>query len=65
MKESDKILSLDEVITFTGRSKAWIYNQMKEGNLPKQIRLSPTGRSVGWSFKELQEWFNSRMESRS
>lgn len=65
MKESDKILSLYEVITFTGRSKAWIYKQMKEGNLPKQIRLSPTGRSVGWSFKELQEWFNTRMESRN
>ena len=48
-----RILRLPEVIEKTGISRSSIYEQMRLGMFPKQLRLGK--RMVGWSEVEIEK----------
>ena len=58
----NKILKLPAVIEITGKCRSAVYQQISEGTFPKQINLGP--RAVGWLESEIQEWIDSRIQSR-
>ena len=47
-----KFLRLHEVQIRTGKSRSAIYQGVKDGTFPKQIKLSP--RAVGWVEAEIE-----------
>ncbi len=62
MKLNDRFVLRPEVEAFTGKSKTWIYEQIKAGNFPKAARLG--GRSVAWLQSELEAWKEQRLAER-
>ena len=58
----DRICTLKEVLKITGKSRSWIYIQMKKGNFPKSISMG--SRSVGWIYSELSAWIDYRIMCR-
>ncbi len=55
-----RILRLTEVKAQTGLSRSTIYQQIKDGGFPRQIRLGE--RAVGWLDAEVEAWINCRVE---
>lgn len=51
--QKDRIIRLPEVIERVGLAKTTIYQKIKEGQFPKQIKLS---RTSGWLESEIDEW---------
>nr|WP_233140451.1 AlpA family phage regulatory protein [Acetobacter sp. DsW_063] len=51
-------MTVREVQTRTGWSRATIYRQMNAGNFPKSLRLSPG--SVRWEKREIEDWITKR-----
>ena len=47
-----KLIRLPEVIARTGKSRSGIYQGIKEGTFPKQVKLGP--RAVGWIEAEVE-----------
>jgi len=45
---TDRILRLPEVLSLVQISKPTLYRWIKEGSFPSGIKLSKTGRSIGW-----------------
>ncbi|RIZ54591.1 AlpA family transcriptional regulator [Vibrio sp. PID23_8] len=62
MKLENRFVLRPEVESFTGKSKTWIYAQIKAGTFPKPIQLG--GRSVAWLKSELEEWQVQRVAER-
>ncbi|SSR08519.1 helix-turn-helix transcriptional regulator [Acinetobacter baumannii] len=66
--QMNQIISLKEVMQFTGLSRATIYNISNEKHkhydptFPKQTNLT-VGR-VGWSAWEIHQWIESKLASR-
>ena len=66
--QMNQIISLKEVMQFTGLSRATIYNIRNEKHkhydptFPKQTNLT-VGR-VGWSAWEIHQWIQSKLVSR-
>ena len=66
--QMNQIISLKEVIQFTGLSRATIYNILDEKHkqydqtFPKQVHLT-VGR-VGWSAWEVNQWIEDKLASR-
>lgn len=58
MTQPDRIVRLPEVEKLTGMNYVAIYDQIKKGLFPKQVRL--TTRTVGWRMSEIQEWIATR-----
>ncbi|MBH1971739.1 AlpA family transcriptional regulator [Moraxellaceae bacterium AER2_44_116] len=58
---SPRIIRLSEVVTRVGLCRASIYNLIKAGDFPSQIKLGLN--SVGWVESEVQTWINSRVQS--
>jgi prophage regulatory protein len=57
-----KILRLQEVLNRTGLSKSAIYEQIHQGQFPKQIKIAP--RTVGWLESEVNDWLTDRIAER-
>jgi len=53
----DRIIRLPEVVSQVGLKKSTIYDMIKRGTFPKQIKL---GRMSGWSEREIQEWIETQ-----
>ena len=53
-----KILRMRDVLEMVGVSRTTVWRQVKAGNFPAPIRLSP--RSVGWRQSDIEEWIASR-----
>lgn len=49
-----KLLTIDKVIKFTSLSRSTIYQLVKDGDFPPQIKLSR--RRVAWRVDDLNEW---------
>lgn len=68
MEKIDSLLTINEVKAFTGRSRSWVYDQIKKGNFPKPISLSNSSTnsntSVAWLNSELVSWLQSRVKLR-
>lgn len=55
-----RILRLTEVKSQTGLSRSTIYQWIKDGEFPRQIRLGE--RAVGWLYAEVEAWIIRRVE---
>ncbi|MFJ7172272.1 helix-turn-helix transcriptional regulator [Citrobacter freundii] len=49
-----KLIRLSEVIRRTGFGKTWIYNLIRSGKFPKQIKIGE--RAVAFIESEVDEW---------
>ncbi|MEW8288265.1 MAG: AlpA family phage regulatory protein [Candidatus Thiodiazotropha endolucinida] len=56
-----RILRLPQVTDRIGCSKTFIYDAMKNGDFPRQIKLSP--QVVGWLESDVDKWIADRAES--
>ena len=54
MIEPEEMYRLNRVRELSGLSKSGIYLQMKNGNFPKPVRVSPG--SVAWTKSSLLDW---------
>jgi prophage regulatory protein len=62
----DCLLRLPEVRQLTGLSKTAIYDLMRRGEFPKQLRIIlGRGRSVGWRSGDIQEFIHTRPPAHS
>jgi prophage regulatory protein len=59
-----KLIRIRSVINVTGLSKSYIYDLSNRGLFPKSIQLVPGGTSVAWIESEIQDWIDSRIQSR-
>ncbi len=57
-ENSNYLLKLDTVKSFTGLSKSSIYSFIKNGSFPNPIRIGK--RAVAWRESDIQRWLNSR-----
>ena len=49
-----KLIRLPEVIRKTGFGRTWIYELIKAGRFPKQVKISE--RSIAFIESEIDEW---------
>ncbi len=56
------IIRLPHVIQKTGLCRSAIYNLIRAGKFPKQIKL--TQRSSGWLESEIDQWLADRIAER-
>lgn len=57
----DRFIRMKEVIYITGLSKTQLKEEVKRGSFPAARPLSDSGRSIGWSAKQIAEWQQQRM----
>lgn len=55
---SEKILRLPQVKAMVGLGTTAIYDKIKHGDFPKQIKL---GRLSGWIESEIQAWITQQI----
>lgn len=53
-----RIIKIRDVIALTGLSRSSIYQAIKQGSFPVQVKLS--ARSSGWLRSEVVEWVQAR-----
>jgi predicted DNA-binding transcriptional regulator AlpA len=56
---SEKLLPLDEVERRTGFKSSFIYNQIKNNEFPKPIKI---GSSSRWRESEIQSWIGEQIQ---
>jgi prophage regulatory protein len=54
------ICRLPEVMHRTGLSRSAVYDLVRNGKFPSQIKLGP--RAVGWVESELADWIEARID---
>ena len=57
-----KAIKLPKVMEITSLSNATIYRLIKQGDFPKQIKLSQ--RTVVWNMDEIDNWLEHKMDAR-
>jgi prophage regulatory protein len=57
-EEPVRVIKIGEVMTLTGLSRSSIYQAIRKGEFPLQLKLSQ--RSSGWLYSEVVGWLNSR-----
>ena len=57
-----KLLKLLEVAEFLNVSKAQVYNLVKQGSLPKQIKIGKGGSA--WLMSDIDAWLEFKIEER-
>jgi prophage regulatory protein len=60
MMKRQKISRLPDVIGQTGLSRSTLYELIRRGDFPRQIRLGP--RAVGWVDSDIDDWIRRRIE---
>ena len=55
---SARVLRLPEVLNLVSLSRKKLYELIRQGRFPKQVRLG--ARSVGWREAEIEQWLASR-----
>lgn len=55
-----KILRIQRVVYLTGLSKSTIYELIKKGEFPAQLKLSE--RASGWTESSINAWIDSRQK---
>jgi prophage regulatory protein len=54
MRQSDRIIRLNTVLSRTGLSRSTIYRMIAEGTFPPQIKISTNG--AGWKESDINRW---------
>jgi len=62
--QSKKLIRIRSVVEITGLSKSYIYQLVAKDLFPKSIQLVPGGSSVAWVESEINDWIESRIQSR-
>lgn len=57
-----KLLRLKNVMDITGLGRSSIYNYMKEGSFPKQVKI--TANLSAWVESEIEDWIIERIAER-
>ena len=57
-----KLLKLYEVAELLNVCKSQVYNLVKQGYLPKPIKIGKRGS--GWLQSDIDSWFKSKIEQR-
>lgn len=57
---NQRIIRLPQVKAMVGLGTTAIYDKMKNGDFPKQIKL---GRLSGWVESEVQEWIGKQIKA--
>ncbi|EIO4060376.1 helix-turn-helix domain-containing protein [Vibrio parahaemolyticus] len=58
-KQSNQLLSYQEVCKLTQLSQATIRRYVKHGSFPTPVTLSPGARSVRFRLEDVQKWLLS------
>ena len=62
MRNDDTLLTMPEVEALCRLSKPTIYQMIREGRFPKQVRLGPN--KVAWLRSEVLGWIGERADAR-
>lgn len=62
MRDDDLLLIMPEVEALTHFSKPTIYQMIREGRFPQQVRLGPN--KVAWLRSEVLRWIDERAAAR-
>ena len=54
----DRLMRLEEVLSYTGLSRSELYRQIQEGTFPRPVRVGK--RAVRWRESEVVEWIAER-----
>jgi prophage regulatory protein len=57
---SEKLIRLPKVKEMVGLGTTAIYDKMKKGEFPKQVKL---GRLSGWVESEVQAWITKQIQA--
>ena len=57
---NQRLIRLPQVTSMVGLGRSSIYDKIKKGDFPKQIKL---GRSSGWVEAEIQTWISEQIEA--
>jgi len=57
----ERLITVDEVVRFTGLSVPTIYRHIRNGEFPKPIKL---GRASRWVDSELVAWLEAKKAER-
>lgn len=57
---NQRLIRLPQVKSMVGLGRSSIYDKIKRGEFPKQIKL---GRSSGWVEAEVQEWISEQIRA--
>lgn len=60
--QKDRIIRIPEVLERVGLSRTTIYQKIKEGSFPKQLKL---GRTSGWLESEIDAWIQNLADKRA
>ncbi len=58
MKALQDIMTIKEVLEFTGFARTRLYDSMKAGDFPQSKKLGE--RMVRWSKKEILRWYRDK-----
>lgn len=61
-RHQPRILRRKAVTEKTGLERSAIYERMKLGTFPKQVKIGP--KSVGWVESEVNNWISERVRRR-
>ncbi len=64
VKNATRILRREEVMTFSGLKRTQLKEHIARGEFPAPIKLTESGRAVGWLESELHEWLVRRVAQR-
>lgn len=62
MTQQLRLIQISEVQSKIGKKKAWIYERIKSGEFPAQVKVGP--RHVAWVESEIDAWINARIADR-
>ena len=62
MRDDDTLLTMPEVEAMTRLSKPTVYQMIREGRFPKQVRLGPN--KVAWLRSEVTGWIGEKAAAR-
>lgn len=57
-----QVLNVRDIQKITGMSRTTIWRHEKNGEFPKRMKLTDSGRSVGWLESDIREWLQSRKD---
>jgi len=63
-KDSGRILRLPEVLEFVGLRRTQLMHYVACGEFPAPIRITNSGRAIGWLESELLAWRATRVAAR-
>ena len=63
-KRFPRMLRLRAVMEFSGLRTTQIYQKVKDGEFPKPVKLTESGRAVAWDEDELLAWREARLAAR-